>query len=56
MFGICIGIGWYGFGVRRDFFTAWLDVGILTFGFTAARARADFARVQVALRRLSGMQ
>jgi hypothetical protein len=54
MLGIHLGVGWWGFGKRRDFFSVWLDLGVITLGFTPFRAREDFNRIHDALRRLAG--
>ena len=45
MLGLNIGIGWFGFGPRRDLFTLWLDIGIFTVGCTPSVARAQVREV-----------
>jgi hypothetical protein len=39
MLGLCIGIGWFGFGRRDDLFTHWLDCGLFSFGYTPLIAK-----------------
>ena len=41
--GLFIGI--FGFGVRRDLFTAWLDCGVISIGFTSPVAKARIEEV-----------
>lgn len=41
MFGICVRIGWFGFGRKSELFTHWLDLGVFGIGFTPLVARAS---------------
>lgn len=45
MLGLNIGIGWFGFGPRRDLFTVWFDLGPITLGCTPSVARAQVREI-----------
>jgi hypothetical protein len=52
MLGVGLHIGWFGFGLRRDLFTTWIDFAFVSIGITPLVARARVEEVAVRFRKI----